>query len=146
MRLVPERRKLGIFTYNFLFQPPNVLEKTLTRQPQKIKPKLRILKIQLFYLLVGRSQHRTIFGTFDRLRAPVIRREEPEIAKHLASWDFDVHFAKAISTTHAVIHPFSHVSFPQDDFPLAEPAVGHEGLQPVNRRFTVRSRGLNVLN
>src|SRR5690242_16179417 len=70
-RFVAEFRQYLILAHELLFEARNIVEETLSGQPEKIETKLRVLEIKLFDLLVASGQNFTVFHALDGLSSPI---------------------------------------------------------------------------
>lgn len=82
-RFVAEFRQYFILAHELLFEARNIVEETLSRQPQKIETELRVLEIKLFDLLVAGSQNFTVFHALDGLGSPIIGRKKAQVSENL---------------------------------------------------------------
>src|SRR6266852_618152 len=71
------------------FESRDVLQQPLGGQPQEIKAEGRVLEIQLLHLVVGDGQYRAALDAFHARGAPVLRRQQAELAEHLAGRNRD---------------------------------------------------------
>src|SRR5436309_11316527 len=149
-RLALLRRRRGFARRQFPlrqhgFQSRYVLQQPLGGQPQEIKAERRVLEIQPLHLVIGDGEHYAGLDAFHARRAAVLRRQQSELAEHLAGRNRDPDLAHQKFAADDIEHLVGALVLSEQDGALLVGPLGHERLEPVHRLIGVR-RFLDLLD
>lgn len=117
---------------DFLFQPLVVFQQAASGELQQIKSEFRILEIQQFRLLIADFEHFAVRGACHGLGAGAVRREQGDLADHVAGRDVDAEALDVKSSRDDEQHGVRRVALAEQRLAGLYGAAAADAFQPLH--------------